>query len=251
MGVQRQMVRAMTLSPPVVETPDDFVTFKYELPHFAKALRGDTPVRVVAIGSSSTAGRGDDVTPYPARLEMYLRWKYQQPFPPQFKLDVLNRGIGGQEAPDEFNRFNSDILAEKPSLVIWQVGTNAVFRKTHKIAETAEYINKGLDKLSGKDFDVLLMDPQYVTAMLRDESAGESEQMVSLIAAAAKKAEVNLFRRWALMRHWHVYDNIALPDMIDPADKDDQLHQNDWSTMMISPALCTAITRKVDAPSGS
>jgi hypothetical protein len=45
MGVQRQMVRAMTLSPPVVETPDDFVTFKYELPHFAKALRGDTPVR--------------------------------------------------------------------------------------------------------------------------------------------------------------------------------------------------------------
>jgi hypothetical protein len=75
--------------------------------------------------------------------------------------------------------------------------------------------------------------------------------MVSLIAAAAKKAEVNLFRRWALMRHWHVYDNIALPDMIDPADKDDQLHQNDWSTMMISRALCTAITRKVDAPSGS
>jgi hypothetical protein len=245
------MVRAMTLSPPAVETPDDFVTFKYDLTHFSKALRGDAPVRIVAMGSSSTAGRGDDVVPYPARLEKYLRWKYQQPFPAQFKLDVLNRGIGGQEAPDEFNRFDSDILGEKPSLVIWQVGTNAVFRKTHKIAETADFINQGLERLAGSDFDVILMDPQYVTAMLRDESADESEQMVSLIAAAAKKAEVNLFRRWALMRHWHVYDNVALPDMIDPADKDDQLHQNDWSTMLISKALFTAIARKVDASSGS
>jgi hypothetical protein len=247
------MVRIMTLSPPVVETPDDFVTFEYGLPHFSKAVRGDTPARIVAMGSSSTAGRGDDVVPYPARLEMYLRWKYQQPFPAQFKLDVLNRGRGGQEAPDEFDRFDSDILDVKPSpsLVIWQVGTNAVFRKTHKIAETADYINRGLEKLAGKDFDVVLLDPQYVTAMLRDESADESEQVVSLIAAAAKKAEVNLFRRWALMRHWHVYDNIALPDMIDPDDKDDQLHQNDWSTMLISKALFTAISRKVDAWSGS
>jgi hypothetical protein len=253
MSLQRQMVRAMTFSPPVVEIPDSFVTFKYELPHFSKALRGDTPARIVAMGSSSTAGRGDDVVPYPARLEMYLRWKYQQPFPPQFKLDVLNRGRGGQEAPDEFDRFDSDILDLKPlpSLVIWQVGTNAVFRKTHKIAETADYINKGLDKLAGKDFDVLLMDPQYVTAMLRDDCADESERMVSLIAAAAENAKVNLFRRWALMRHWHVHNNVALPDMIDPSDQPDQLHQNDWSTMLISQALCTAITRRVAAPAGS
>ena len=36
--------------------------------------------------------------------------------------------------------------------------------------------------------------------------------MVSLIAAAAEEAKVNLFRRWALMRRWHVYNNVALPD---------------------------------------
>ena len=162
MSLQRQMVRAMSLSPPVVDIPDSFVTFKYELPHFSRALRGDAPVRIVAMGSSSTAGRGDDVVPYPARLEMYLRWKYQQPFPSQFKLDVLNRGRGGQEAPDEFDRFDSDILGERPlpSLVIWQVGTNAVFRKTHKIEETADFINRGLKKLAGNEFDVVWMDPQ-------------------------------------------------------------------------------------------
>jgi hypothetical protein len=120
---------------------------------------------------------------------------------------------------------------------------NAVFRKTHKIADTADAINEGLKKLGGRDFDVLLIDPQYVTAMLRDECADDSEHMVSLIAAAAEDAKVNLFRRWALMRHWHVHNNVALPDMIDPSDQPDQLHQNDWSTMLISKALFDAIHR--------
>lgn len=240
MVLQRQMVRAMTCSPPVVDTPDSFTTFKYELPHFFEALHGDAPARIVAIGSSSTAGRGDDVVPYPARLEMYLRWEYQARFPPQFRLDVLNRGKGGEEAPDELKRFDNDIFGEKPSLVIWQVGTNAVFRKTHKIKDTIDAISEGLRKLSGKEFDVLLIDPQYVTAMLRDECADDSEQMVSLIAAAAEEAKVNLFRRWALMRHWHVYNNVALPDLIDPSDQPDQLHQNDWSTMQVSQALFKA-----------
>jgi hypothetical protein len=240
MWPQRQMVRAMTHSPPKVDTPDSFITLKYDLPHFFKALHGEAPVRIVAMGSSSTAGRGDDVVPYPARLEMYLRWEYQEKFPPQRKLDVLNRGKGGEEAPDEVQRFD-DIFDEKPSLVIWQVGTNAVFRKTHKINETADAIRDGLKKLNGKNLDVLLIDPQYVTAMLRDDCADESEQMVSLIAAAAEEAKVNVFRRWALMRLWHVHDNVALSDMIDPADQKDQLHQNDWSTMLISQALRDAI----------
>jgi hypothetical protein len=45
------------------------------------------------------------------------------------------------------------------------------------------------------------------------------------------------------MRHWHVHNSVALADMIDPADQIDQLHQNDWSTMLISQALREAIMR--------
>jgi hypothetical protein len=237
MNTQRQMVDAMTFSPPAVDFPDSLVAFKHELPHFFKAVHANGPVRIVAMGSSSTAGRGDDVVPYPARLEMYLRWEYQARFP-DMRLDVLNRGKGGQEAPDERKRFQTDIFELKPVLVIWQVGTNAVFRN-YDIKEVGEEIDKGLSQLSGQDFDVMLMDSQYTTAM-KDDKADASEQMMSLIAAAAEKFEINLFRRWALMRHWHIHDNVALADMIDPSDED-QLHQNDWSTMQVSKALFGAI----------
>jgi hypothetical protein len=192
------------------------------------------------MGSSSTAGRAD-VVPYPHRLEMYLRAQYGAEQYPNLRIDVLNRGRGGEEATEELRRFDRDIFAERPALVIWQVGTNAVFHN-YKIDDVAAGISEGLERLRGKPMDVVLMDPQYVPAMLLDDKADASERMVSLISAAAEKAGVNLFRRWALMRHWHVHNNVALDRMVDPTDPD-KLHQSDWSTLRIAQAMGEALTR--------
>jgi hypothetical protein len=236
-------------TPPDGDIALDFLRFKYPLPHLAKALLGQAPVRIVAMGSSSTSGRGD-VVPYPHRLEMYLRVRYAELQFANLKIDVLNRGRGGDEANQELPRFDTDIFAEAPSLVIWQVGTNAVFHKKDKpydLNEVAAKIAAGLERLRGQPMDVVLMDPQYVAAMLLDERAEDSERMVSLISVAAQKANVNLFRRWALMRHWHVHNNVSFEQMLDPTDDQAKLHQSDWSTLRISKALCDAITKAPSA----
>jgi len=235
-------------TPPNGDILAELVGFKHPLPHLTHALQGSGPVRIVAMGSSSTSGRAD-VVPYPHRLEMYLRAEYQQRFP-NLRIDVLNRGKGGEEADAELLRFDTDIFAEKPSLVIWQVGTNAVFHKKDKpydLNEVAAEIAVGLERLRGQPMDVVLMDPQYVTAMLLDERAEDSERLVSLISVAAQKANVNLFRRWALMRHWHVHNNVSFEQMLDPTDDQAKLHQSDWSTLRISKALCDAITKAPSA----
>ena len=128
--------------------------------------------------------------PYPHRLEMYLRARYGEDGLPNPRIDVLNRGRGGEEANEELRRFDSDIFAEKPSLVIWQVGTNAVFHNYDRDEVTAS-IAEGLQRLAVAPMDVLLIDPQYTPAMLFDDKAEAFERMVSLIAAAAGKANVN------------------------------------------------------------
>jgi hypothetical protein len=228
-------------TPPEIDVPAEFISLKYPLPHLAEALRGRGPVRIVAMGSSSTAGR-EDVVPYPHRLEMYLRVPYKDRFP-ELRIDVLNRGRGGEEAIEELPRFDTDIFAERPSLVIWQVGTNAVFHKEkYDLDKVAAAIGAGLARLRGQPMDVLLIDPQYVTAMLLDDKAELSARMVSLISSEAEKAGVSVFRRWALMRHWHVHDNVSFERMLDPTDQD-KLHQSDWSTLRISKALCDAVTK--------
>ena len=86
------------------ETHPDLVSFKYPLRYFSEALRYRRKVKVVAIGSSSTAGVLP-VLPYPPRLEFLLRRKFE--FYGRM-IDVLNRGIGGQEAPEELSRLETD-----------------------------------------------------------------------------------------------------------------------------------------------
>jgi hypothetical protein len=232
----------MTDTLPDADTPAEFTTLKYPLPKLTQAFQRKGPVRIVAMGSSSTAGRGD-VVPYPYRLEMYLRAHHKDRFP-DLRIEVLNRGRGGEEAIEELPRFDNDIFAEDPCLVIWQVGTNAVFRtdKKYDLHEVAAAISYGVDRLRRDSIDVLLIDPQYVTAMLLDKKADNSDRMVSLIAKAAEKAKVNLFRRWALMRHWHVHNGISFERMLDPTDGD-KLHQSDCSTLRLSTALRDSIVK--------
>jgi acyl-CoA thioesterase-1 len=216
------------------ETTDDLVRFKYPLPHLAQGLKSQRKIKIVTIGSSSTAGEGK-IVPYPARLEMFLRSRYHD-----WMIDVLNRGVSGQEATDELSRFDSDVIEEAPALVIWQVGTNAVFRnQDYNPDDVIASIVTGLKRLSFLPMDVVLMDLQYTTAIVGPDKLKLSEQMVARIADAAGKANVNVFRRFALMRRW-VDDCIPIEDLIDPADGS-QLHMSDWCTNCVTQVLDIAM----------
>jgi lysophospholipase L1-like esterase len=220
------------------DTHPELVTFKYPLPHLKAALQTQRKVRIVAIGSSSTAGV-KPVLPYPPRLEMLLRQKFFGRM-----IDVVNRGIGGQEAPEELSRFQPDVFDEGPVLVIWQVGTNAVYRD-YNPAEVAAAIEFGLQWLAGFAADVVLMDLQYTPAMVKKLQA--SKDMVSLISAAGEKAKVNVFKRFALMQRW-VGDHIPIEELEDGVDP--HLHTGEWATRCITQALYDSIERAV-APAGT
>jgi lysophospholipase L1-like esterase len=215
--------------------------FNYKpLTHFAKALKAQRKVKVVAIGSSSTAG-ADDVLPYPPRLEMLLRKEFFGRL-----IDVINRGIGGQEAPEELSRFESDVLGDAPALVIWQVGTNAVLRD-YNPDEVRAAIEVGLDLLSTLPAtDVVVMDSQYTRAVVgTPEKLEQSKRMTALISTVANAKRVNLFSRFALMQRWVTEDNVPLSELDDGASS--QLHTSEWATDCVTQALYDVIKQAVQA----
>src|SRR6266481_6981584 len=217
----------------------DLVGFKYPFPRLTDSLKRQRKIRIVAIGSSSTAGEGN-IVPFPFRLELALRNRY-----PGRMIDVVNSGISGQEAPEELSRFEPDVIAEAPTLVIWQVGTNAIYHRDlydpHRVAGT---IATGLGWLGAREADVILMDLQYAPALLTPQKIDDTRLMVSLISAAADTARANLFPRFALMHRWHEEDGIPFDTMINSADG---LHQTDWSTNCVTKALFRAIEQAVVA----
>jgi acyl-CoA thioesterase-1 len=209
----------------------ELTNFDYPLPHLKEALKRQRRIKIVAIGSSSTAGV-DRILPYPPRLEMALRQAFQGRM-----IDVLNRGIGGQEAPEELSRFESDVIGEAPTLVIWQVGTNAIFRNLdYNPDDVATAIGVGLDWLAGLPMDVVLMDLQYTRALVGSDKLKLSEDMVSRISTIGKRSNVNVFRRFALMQRW--FDN-GIP--LQSLDDGGELHTSEWATARVTQALLGSI----------
>lgn len=167
-------------APRPCDTHLDLVGFKYPLPNLAQSLKRQRKTRIVAIGSSSTAGERSQtgeikIVPFPPRLELALRlWSFGR------MIDVINRGIRGQEATDEMSRFEPDVIAEAPALVIWQVGTNAAFHEgVYSFDEVAASIEAGIDWLAALPIDLVLMDLQYMTALVKPAAKLKSaEKMV-------------------------------------------------------------------------
>jgi hypothetical protein len=227
----------MTDAPPHAE----LTKLEFELRHFKASLLAHRKTRVVVIGSSSAAGEGD-IIPFPPRLELALRRRY-----PDRMIDVLNRGIGGQEAPEEAARFESDVIAEVPSLVIWQVGTNAIYhRDLYDPGRVAGTIATALSWLQALPLDVILMDLQYAPALLGAKE-NDTRLMVKLIGAVASQAGVNLFPRFALMEDWVKKDGIDQSMLIGP----DGLHQTEFATNCVTLALDAAIGAKIGAVPGT
>src|SRR5262245_40129165 len=97
--------------------PGDLARFELPLAGLAHRLAGAQPIKIVAIGSSSTYGFGatSPSASYPSRLEVELERHF-----PGHPLTVINRGVNGEEARDMLSRFETGVIAEHPDLVIWQ-----------------------------------------------------------------------------------------------------------------------------------
>jgi acyl-CoA thioesterase-1 len=224
-------------SAPACATPLDLIRLANPLPHLAQKIAAGDAITIVAIGSSSTSGAGasSPAANYPSRLSVEL----QQHFP-KSSFTMHNRGVNGEEIGDMLTRFDSSVIAAKPDLVLWQLGTNAVIRG-HQLGDHGLLIREGLAKIHAIGADVVLIDPQFAPKVIAKPDA---ESMVALISATAKQADVDLFRRFELMHHWRDVGHLAFETFVSP----DGLHMNDWSYACMAKGLGNAIAEAAQRP---
>jgi len=222
---------------PRCNTPPELTRLASPLTHVAHKLAGGDPITIVAIGSSSTAGAGASSPDrsYPARLQVELTAHF-----PRHKITVLNRGVNGEEVNDMLRRFGASVIAEKPDLVLWQLGTNSVIRDNVSVGQDAP-IRAGINLIKQVGADIILIDPQFAPKVIVKPQA---ERMVELINTTAKAESVDLFQRYALMRRWHDVDHMTFEAIVSP----DGLHMNDWSYGCLAKGLAEAIAEAATRP---
>lgn len=198
--------------------PDSFIAQSVPLTRTAQQLRDNKLIKIVAIGSSSTEGVGasDPGNAYPARLEEELERLW-----PQANITVLNRGIGGERSHQMLARFDKDVFAERPDLVIWQTGTNNAL-SDDKAEEARDIVMTGIARLQAAGIDVILMSPQYAPSFNRRQ---RNLLHVEAIRSAGRDAGVAVFRRFEIMQYWLASGQMTLDEMLSP----DGLHLNDLS----------------------
>lgn len=162
------------------------------LPRTAAALKAGGPLKIVTMGSSSTLGlwQSDPAKTYPGMLESELRR-----LRPDLRLEVVNSGRNADTISGNIARFDRDVLAHRPDLVIWQIGTNDV-TWLQSADSLIGRIVEGIRLLKANGADVILMDQQYAPVIL----ASQYSKMQASIAEAARREGVALFSRFALMR---------------------------------------------------
>jgi lysophospholipase L1-like esterase len=229
--------RASPAPVPACSVPADLARLDRTLVRTTQRLAAGLPITIVAVGSSSTAGAGasSPAHTYPNRLAANLLKLL-----PDHPIEVLNRGRNGEEASDMLLRLDQDVLAEKPDLVLWQVGTNSLLRD-HDLQLTGAAIHEGLVRLKASGADVVLIDPQFAPMVIAKAEVGG---MNSLIATLAKQDNVNLFRRFDVMQNWHEASVIPFETFVTA----DNLHLNDWGYGCVAKILAGALADAASRP---
>jgi acyl-CoA thioesterase I len=234
------VVAQTSLNTPACIVALDQVRFHRTLPRVAQRVADHHPLKIVALGSSSTAGAGASTSAgsYPSRLAEELGRRF-----PGLDITMLNRGVNGEEIEDMLARLDTTVIAEKPDLVLWQVGTNSVMRD-RMVSPHAAQLHEGLIRLKATGADVVLIDPQYAPRVIDKPNA---EGMVALIASTSKLENVCLFHRFAMMRRWRESESMPFETFVSP----DGLHMNDWSYACLAKALGVAIAEAATRPTAT
>ena len=214
--------------------PDALDFSEAELVNVAARLKAGEEVRIVVVGTASSAGTGlvAPLRPYPDRIAGELAKQF-----PKGRFAIANLSSRGMLATAMLARIEQDVLPGNPALVIWQTGTVETVHGTD-IDAFGDTLESGLSTLRGHGSDVILMDMQYSsqTSTLVDPSPYRD-----VMRWIARAQSVMLFDRFAFMRYW---EETGLIDFTSPL-KTDQARSDNLVHGCIAELLAEMIAKGV------
>jgi acyl-CoA thioesterase I len=191
-------------------TPAELTQTDIQLPRLAERLKAHQPVTVVAIGGASTIGQaaGSPDLSYPHRLEQNLAKDF-----PVSPISVINKGVPRQSAKQMLERFPTDVFAEDPVLVVWEVGVNDAVRGTD-VDDFAQTLQTGVEELKNRAIDTILVDMQFSRS---STTVINFEDYLKALHRVGDLADVYVFPRFEMMHYWSEqnvfnFDDVAADD---------------------------------------
>jgi acyl-CoA thioesterase-1 len=210
--------------------PPELMALGGPVPKLTAALQTNVPIRIVALGSSSTWGTGASTRAhtYPARLELELRTVW-----PKSDLRVINAGVGGQLARHMLARIDKDVAPLQPQLVIWQTGVNDAIRGV-PLEQFKQQLEAGVTQLRSLGADVILIDQQFYPSF---QKLKDGPLYMATLRDVARRYNVPVMQRFRIMQHLISSAQFTAATLLAP----DQFHLNDRAYDCIGSLLAQSL----------
>jgi hypothetical protein len=194
--------------------PEDLAQADFPMPRVAEAIAAKRlEVAVLGSASSALAGPAGAGKSYPGRLEAALAAEL-----PGIAIRVSTYAKPRQSAAEMQQEIPGILASQKPALVIWQTGTADAIRGIDP-DEFRAALDDGIDALRRGGADIILMNMQFSP---RTESMIALSSYADTMRFVALQQSVNLFDRFAVMKHWNEtgeFDLNAATKKMDMAEK--------------------------------
>lgn len=216
--------------------PQEIVADTAPLTQVAQALAAGAPLRIVAMGSTSSTGRGAS-----SRDKSYVRLLAAElrKIWPQAQIEVVDAARESQTAEMMNERIGPDVLRLSPVLVVWETGTTDSIRHLDP-TDFGDALESGIAALHAAGSDVILVTPQFspVTAKLIDFS-----DFRDVMSRAASAQGVGILYRGEIMRQLFETKDMVL----DGDSKSSETAVDAWNACLAR-LLADAIARSAATP---
>lgn len=187
-------------------------------------------LRILAIGSSSTAGIGasEALKTYPAQLQARLASRLYG-----VKVLVENAGISGETADATESRLEKVVAQRSYDFVVWQVGTNDALKGADPEAFKA-LLQKGIAAAKKTAAKLVLLNQQFFPGIA---DRARYETFVNIVDTVGKANGVPVFSRYELMKAWGDQSDGLLATML----YTDKFHMSDRGYGCVAEALADSI----------
>jgi hypothetical protein len=186
-----------------------------QLEEVTKAVKDRRELKVLVLGTGSSALAGGNVKAYPTRLEEALKRRF-----PDITVNVVTEAKPRLKAADMVENLEKLLLDRKPDLVVWQTGTVDAMRGVDP-DRFRQTLDEGIDAIHEAGADAVLMNMQYSP---RTESMIQSGAYVDTMRVVARDREIPLFDRLEIMRYWNDNGNFDLNTAVKDSSMAQKVH---------------------------
>jgi lysophospholipase L1-like esterase len=203
----------------------------------AQRLRSGGALKVLAIGSSSTAGTGTSspAFAYPARLAAEIEQRL-----PAIDVKIAASGVAGETAIQTLARLEREVESAKPDLVIWQVGTNDALSEVRE-DDFRSLVERGVAAVNRVGADLILLDQQFFPTIRKRD---RYERFVGIVREVGLTKRACVFGRYAMMKAWGERSEETLRTML----SSDGFHMSDRGHACMARILADEIVKAAARP---